>query len=726
MYRPTWNFLRETGAVDLPPECGPVTMRVPGRQEDRFVPPYQIPFTLHTWDTRGADDADWRVAIELLHPPQAPCEYEVIAVDAPRSRVIHVRRAEEIRYPYMDCAAGPGRVTCRLDGRPWRSYALFPVWRRGEQSGLAADVEVLRFHRADALNIRPRAMAQFAGQLAAAAFASVLLFLFRPGGPRGALFSALPRGAAISLVAGLGGAVSALFFALRPADLGGYDEPGRATAVAILVLLAAGGSALFGWLLDWTRRTLVTQRADVSAPAAISVLIFATIGALGFYEAFSSVQKSALLGGLFGQYKSISYLYFVIAVTLPLVYSTDPTWRRHMERGFGSMRPARSRALVLFALVATSGLLATGVAIAAGGILRVKTSGQVIGGYYKPAGGIGTWLCSLPLLFALSLGVNLGEERPRAVQDLLSLLARFANEADGVKRAGVARRVIDLLLRTEIPDMALAQNGRALRSVLAPLNQADLEQIADESGTSPAAIRARLDAVTRAIERAARRIASTPLLLVEDDGGAGRGGRIEARLDGSDPALRAFAVRLNGQTMPPDTHLHGAVLGIARAVAAQIGTPRSGDNPLEAGALDIDLTVPDPGGFHGRSFELPLALTLWALATNRAPITTAWAASGTLDLVSGEVGPVGGVAAKARLLRPGPGGAVLFTAAAALADAGEWCNGDTLLFRPGGDSLRDCAPLRAALRRELQRGRMIVVGVQTFGQAVYLLLGDRP
>lgn len=686
-------------------------------------------------------DRDWEVAIELRYPA---------SMRALHPRLVVIDNISVSRFPYAWIAGGyfemyrhvacreidapPASdvvLRCTLHARPWRTYTLLATWSRGpdlDEGGIAAEpVRMLVIGKV--LGLRASAIRDALWQAAVALAGVVLIYLFRPGGPRSPRWLSGSRFWAVALTTGAGALLSAWLVIVLPPDLGGYDELDRKRFLNLPVWSVYGAG--LGLLFDGGRRVAQTGGLH-SRRVLLSLLALAVL--LGLAPALFTFTWSAWFtpgrSSHFLHYKNIWRIYWGMALAMPLLLLASPWPRRLPRHEAGALLPTRSRALYLLGAATANGLIASIVAVLTGWLLHVPTSEPKVTGFYKPMSIIGIALIVTPFLASLALVLTVREERPAWVQRVETWIGEYLSAAVGRDRVALARQIRLALLErhAEIPRVArFLGNIAHSYPCLGEPRPADMEQLARTAGMTVAAVENKLARISRALTAALHqhdvvRFAQTPLLLVAGHRVLERGAvQMTIRPDLTlTRSRRCVVVQLAGQLLRPGCSLHEEASAIVHHVLdEEVGDDALGRAAFERTRIVVDFEYDRAalGRFTGSSYQLGLALLTWQLARRATPIHDDWMATGMLSLVHGVVERVDGVDIKVHALLQLRAGILLCPLhgfPASLPDT---------VVPVRVESTAELPRVRREIRALLARQQRVVVGVRTFRQARLVLFG---
>lgn len=630
-----WQLPRRV-KVNAPPECREVTIRPVARKGEPACSEIDVKdrtdVDAYLCDPQTWDEENWWItlAVDTRHiDPQ--CNLRIFALDKQSS---DVRPTDENRaYQHFSCQEVPGQTICRLEGKPWRTYTVVALVLDG---AFAGQPKIIAVAQRSGANVRREALLSFLGVSALAALLMWLLYALRPYGPSSLRWFEKARWRAVATMSAAAGFVTGCLSALRPPDLGGRDEPTPWSGVIAVSAIVAILSAFAGCLFDTSRR-LLHQRKRQWEAWLIALMVTAFVAFVPHFvrEWFAHhTRPHANVSWLSA--KEAYYLYFALASAYPLVFVREPAFGRHRSVPQKTVPPTRSRALRLFGLAMLNGVLASIIGYSAVALINEPIEGQIFSGFYKPAGILGKLISTAPLLAAFAFAIHVGEERPTWVQYLDMCVSGLLTSVSSIERAQHFQNAL-LLLVQHVDDIGryerfLTRSALALLPLRSTMNPSDIEQLAERSNIG--ITKERLDQVFTALERTqlgATKL-QTPLLLVDRARGTGTIGQLVLTAALQADEQPEIIVRQNAFPTQFNSVLDQEVRRTLRRVL-ELAT--SGDDeslPLSRRTLFVDFQYDGQTDISGRSYQLPLALMTWALATGDTFVIERWVATGGLDL----------------------------------------------------------------------------------------------
>jgi hypothetical protein len=460
----------------------------------------------------------------------------------------------------------------------------------------------------------------------------------------------IPRWGQVAAVAGLGGALTGVLYAARPPDLGGLDKaPSLLLSSEMVGLLGALG-VLVALATDAVRPAL--RQGGWGTLCAVFLVEVLGIPALAtaVYVAFSGHGGWVGFQGI--SYKSLYYIYFALAAHAPILLfrETDGPSSR------GGIRLFADAGWSTFWFVLAGVTLASAVAVYIAPLVPSGRPAGLLVGFYKPVSTVGLIINFIPMFLMMSHAVHLGERRPAWVRRLDEALGVWTGATHPTEQAEAAAEVLQSLLQHRLALRGDARHLSYARQVFprswVALDDHDralfAQKLVISVGELDLGVANVLAALQRAPDRARR--TSAPLLLVDRATGLGARGRLELSRY-PDPTIttnREVELYLGQERLSElETELMQAVQ-VALAVVL--------DDLLWGGdrvryRWEVRLYAEDR--VDGASFQLPLSLLAWELATGSRRKVQRWAATGAVTRRGGRVLPVQGVDAKAALLEPG-------------------------------------------------------------------------
>ncbi|NUN13420.1 MAG: hypothetical protein HUU55_07270 [Myxococcales bacterium] len=726
--------------IEGPPNCPSVRWSVLDAECRRMAS--RTDLVQHRCEPTGGWDADWEIQIRFETDGDTqllgPFAFDAAGVDFRHARVVENQYLR--RYEGFDCdeEISPDwppanfRKRCTLRGAPYRTYTIVTWCDSGSPARMAMPALQFQFYQPSGQNVRWSSLGQF-GALALVGFLIAFAgFRLRPGGPVFRAFG-LPRWAAIVIHCLWGGMAAGLIFALRPADFGGKDTVLVGNA-PFEVFQVTGVVVLCGLFADVLRRSYATLSPKKRTIVVAAALVFCIAMVFVVYDATSVKYREWNIA--ISKFKIRYYIYLCSALWLLLITTWPSEWRFLQQNLSGSLPPTADRAKQLFVYGMIVGVIINVVSIAVGDWLQVPNVGNNILGFYKPASAWGLLVSLLPAYFAMCVAVNLGEERPRWIQEIAESLARLYGPRAAVlprRKAEIARSIVRQLLLHYQPATGFGAHRRFVTTIVGGCttlvqsfldSPEDMDQLAGELQVELSILQARLVETHQQLEtiqgEAPRVERSSPLLLADAVAQAATVGeiRVSATVDDTaTPGEFALVVRCNSQTIVPGSAFYLHVRSLVVRVGTLLGPMRSGIFPFVGKHVMVDFLFPtsDPRErFSGDSYELPLCLLLIEAATGIRP-TVPWAATGKVDPTGEEIIGVNDVALKKQALSGLP--PRLFVVA--LADARQAEDGDGMVLVDTGEMSSDT--LRRQAAKQLQQGRPVVLAAPTLSALLDVL-----
>ena len=724
-HRAGWS-LPQSVNLDAPPHCQGAIIR-PSIQTGVEPPCSKVnaegktDLTTYVCDPPSWRDEQWVMTLEVdTRDDLKGCGMQVYVLDR---QLPPISRSDAQRaYEHVSCSSEPERITCSLSGRPWRTYVAVPVARDGAFAGQPV---VIAFAQSRGLNLRRSAVLLFATFTALGGLAMWALYGLRPRGPRGLFGLERSRWVAVAASSGAGGAVSGMLFALRPADFGGYEEPPRWEMILAMTILVSALVAVTGCFSDLCRRLLNSSGRRVDTWIILVMFVVLVTAVPWYVREGLSAHVGPRLAIPWPAYDRIFYAYFALSVASPLLLFHEPARLRQLELGTGAIPPTRSSAARLFGCTILMGVLACLIGYIGGDILAEPIEGQIFSGFYKPASALGVLISSMPLLAALSFAVNLGEERPAWVQRLETHVSGLLRNGARAERAMHFRSAVLVLLEREheiTPNARFLGRAAVVLSAMWPLlNAADIEQLAGRRSTSD--LETRLAAVLSALKRVRPQAVEirTSLLLIDRAALAPVLGELVVSTAPQPDEEPEIVVCQNGMPAHFNAALERDVRRTVKRALDVAGRERDGRRALAGSTVFVDFRYQATSGIVGESYELPLALTVWALATRTTSMFASWTATGAVnqDL---EVLAVEALELKRRA--PGLQYDVLLTAAGGLAAATSTDEEAVRCWRLSRELPRDIDRVAREIQTHVRHGGRAIVGVEGLAQAIVLLFGS--
>lgn len=616
------------------------------------------------------------------------------------------------------CTSSANRVlTCDLEVAPHRRYAIVPY--DTDAAGtvrLTGPPLLLAAVHPGALSVRGWAVAATGGLIV---LGGVLGGLGAVGVRRaGPAWTRLPRRLRVALIGGFGGVVSGLLYALRPADIGGFDLAPSVPAVAQVMLALGVVCAILAVVVDLARSALAVGGVIHQGVGAITLIGGLAVVVVAIYATTAQTPQQHLW--LRVSYKTLFYVYLTLAMVVPVLVYRQPGWLQRLSHGSAD-RTADAGIHVTLGLI--GGLFAAAFALVAAPFFSGESPLSALGPFYKPASAPGLWLVLIPAQVGVALGVNARESRSGWYRDLEVHLGQWANDPDPLVRAEAAARAAEVALerRTRLlrggPELGyVAMRWRELAEALEEDDECVIATLAERRGEAVDTVRRALAAIGADLAdvRVPERSVEVPLLLLDGATGEGRRGTLALRC-APEPVTtlhREVAVRVDGERLDQVAGV-GLVEGVHRVLAVVLDDLLLGAGVRQRLQWTADFRIGGPGGLEGSSYQLPLALAAWELALGKSA-NLAWSATGAVRRSGGTVEAVDGLEAKLALVEQG-----VVVVPARQAEAVEGA-----LVLTAADTSDRVRRVRRDVGRRVRAGERVVVGVSSVGQAVRLVYGE--